>query len=86
MRRDCLWLMRFSLVHTGEAKTLQSVVSQAVNKHKVKRICVVADRAMFSDNNFKFFETLKKEEGIRGEYVVSCPLKKLPKRDEREDI
>ena len=65
--------------HTGEAKTLQSVVSQAVNKHKVKRICVVADRAMFSDNNFKFFETLKKEEGIRGEYVVSCPLKKLPK-------
>ena len=65
--------------HTGEAKTLQSVVSQAVSKHKVKRICVVADRAMFSDNNFKFFETLKKEEGIRAEYVVSCPLKKLPK-------
>ena len=66
--------------HTGEGKTLQSVVSQAVDKHKVKRICVVADRAMFSDNNFAFFEDLKKEQGVKAQYVVSCPLKKLPKK------
>ncbi len=40
---------------TSETKTLQFVLNQAVKKYKVKRIRVVADRAMFSDSNFKFF-------------------------------
>ena len=63
---------------TGETGTMRSVLSSFVRKHKVQRIRVVADRAMFSDNNFVFFEDLKKREKINAEYVVSCPLKKLP--------
>ncbi len=69
---------------TSETKTLQFVLNQAVKKYKVKRIRVVADRAMFSDSNFKFFESLNKK-GIEAEYVVSCPLKKLPK-EKKEKI
>ena len=70
---------------TGEARTFQSVLCQVVNKHKVRKLRVVADRAMFSDNNFRFFEELKDKLGIEAEYVVSCPLKKLPK-DKQEKI
>ena len=70
---------------TGEGKTMKAVLSSFVHKHKVRKVRVVADRAMFSDNNFAFFEDLKKGEGIRAEYVVSCPLKKLP-RERREEI
>ena len=65
--------------NTGETKTMQVVLSQFVQKHKVKKVRVVADRAMFSDNNFQFFKNLKDKEGIKAEYVVACPLKKLPK-------
>ena len=65
--------------NTGETKTMQVVLSQFVQKHKVKKVRVVADRAMFSDNNFQFFKDLKDKEGIKAEYVVACPLKKLPK-------
>lgn len=67
--------------NTGETKTLQSVLSRFVSKHKVKvkELRVVADRAMFSDNNFGFFEDLKKKQRIKGEYVVSSPLKKFPR-------
>ena len=64
--------------NTGEVKTLKSVLSPFIRKHKIKKIRVTADRAMFSKDNFAFFEDLEKEEGIRAEYVVSCPLKKLP--------
>ena len=65
-------------VGTGEAKTLISVLSSYVREHRVCRLRVVADRAMFSDNNFCFFEEIEKELGIKVEYVVSSPLKKLP--------
>lgn len=65
--------------NTGEAKTMQFVLNEFVNTHKVKKVRVVADRAMFSDHNFRFFEDLKDKQGIRAEYVVSCPLRKLPK-------
>ena len=65
--------------NTGETKTMQVVLSQFVHKHQVKKVRVVADRAMFSDNNFQFFKDLKDKEGIKAEYVVACPLKKLPK-------
>lgn len=68
----------------GEVKTFQSVLRQFVDKYGVKKIRVVADRAMFSDNNFEFFTVLKEELGIRAEYVVSCPLKKLPKKVQEE--
>ena len=64
----------------GEAKTMQAVLSQFVHKHKVKKVRVVADRAMFSDNNFQFFKDLKDKESIKAEYIVACPLKKLPKQ------
>ena len=65
--------------NTGEAKTMQVVLSQFIQKHKVKKVRVIADRAMFSNNNFQFFKTLKDKEGVKAEYVVACPLKKLPK-------
>ena len=64
---------------TGEAKTLSCVLSSFVRSYKVKRFKVVADRGMFSDNNFSFFEELEEKTGIKAEYVVSSPLKKLPK-------
>jgi len=70
--------------HTGETKTMKAVLSSFVRKYKVRKIRVVADRGMFSDNNFAFFEDMKKKEGIRAEYVVSCPLKKLPKKVKEE--
>ena len=66
--------------HTGETKTLSCVLSQAVNKYKVSKVRVVADKAMFSENNFDFFQDLKEKQGLKAEYVVSCPLKKLPKK------
>jgi len=70
--------------HTGETKTMKVVLSRFVSKYKVKKVRVIADRAMFSDNNFKFFEDLK-QQAIRAEYVVSCPLRKLP-NDIKEKI
>ena len=64
---------------TGEAKTLSLVLGSFIREQKVKRIRVVADRAMFSENNFRFFEEIEEELGIKAEYVVSSPLKKFPK-------
>lgn len=64
---------------TGEAKTLQAVLQSFVKSHNIKSLKLVADRGMFSDNNFSFFEEFEKSLGIRAEYVVSSPLKKLPK-------
>lgn len=71
--------------NTGEVKTMKAVLSSFVRKHKVRRVRVVADRGMFSEDNFSFFEDLRKGEGIKAEYVVSCPLKKLPS-DIKEQI
>ena len=65
--------------HTAETKTLQLVMNRALKRYQVNSVCVVADRGMFSDNNFAFFEDLKEQQQICAEYVVSCPLKKLPK-------
>ena len=56
----------------GEAKTMKSVLSPFVPKHKVKRVRVVADRALFSDNNFRFFEDMKKQERVQ--QSRSCPV------------
>ena len=64
---------------TGEARTLSLVLGSFVREHKVRRLRVAADRGMFSDNNFRFFEEMEEELGIKAEYVVSSPLKKLPK-------
>ena len=65
---------------TGEAKTISDVLKSFVRSYGVKSLRVVADRAMFSDNNFSFLEGLEEELGIRAEYVLSCPLKRLPKQ------
>ena len=65
--------------NTSETQTFKAVLDSFVKKYHVRRISVTADRAMFSDNNFKFFEELKEGEGIEAEYLVSTPLKKLPK-------
>jgi len=64
---------------TAETGTLRKVLSAFLKKYRVKSLRVVADRGMFSQSNFDFFKDLSKE-GIKAEYVVSCPLRKLPKK------
>ena len=64
--------------HTGEIKTFIHVIDSFVRKHAVKKLRVVADRGMFSDANLKLFEKLAQELNVHAEFVVSCPLRKLP--------
>lgn len=63
---------------TAETKTFVEVLKHFVKKHRVSSIRVAADRGMFSENNFSFIESLSHELQVKGEYVVSNPLKKLP--------
>ena len=71
---------------SGEPGTLRKVLSSRLKKHKVCKIRLVADRAMFSEDNFQFFEDWNKKKGeqIKAEYVVACPLKKLSRPVKRE--
>lgn len=69
--------------HTAETRTLREVLSQAIKKHPVQRIRVTADRAMFSEKNFDFFNDFNKKK-VQVEYVVSCPLRKLPLKLKQE--
>ena len=70
--------------NTSEKKTFKAVLDAFVKRYNVRRIKVTADRAMFSDDNFKFFEELEEDEGIKADYLVSAPLKKLPKAIKEE--
>lgn len=70
--------------NTGEPGTLRKVLGSIVKRHKVKRVCLIADRAMFSEDNFKFFDSWNKQ-GTRAEYIVACPLRRLPKKI-KEDV
>ena len=62
----------------SETKTFKEVLSRAIKEYGVRKFRVLADRGMFSEDNFSFFEDFKAE-GLSLEYVVSCPLRKLPK-------
>ena len=70
--------------NTSESGTLREVLSSVSRKYEVKRVRVVADRAMFSEDNFKFFESWEKAQGVDVEYVISCPLRRLPLKIKRE--
>ena len=64
--------------NTSEGKTLIATIRELSKNFSVKRAVLVADRAMFSEDNLKLME----EEGI--EYVVAAKLKTLPKRNKDE--
>ena len=70
--------------NTSESGTLREVLSSVSRKYQVKRVRLVADRAMFSEANFKFFESWEEDQGVDVEYVISCPLRKLPMKLKRE--
>ena len=55
---------------------MREVLNKAINKYKVRKVRVMADRGLFSESNLSFFEGLKKR-GLKGEYILSCPLRKL---------
>ena len=63
---------------TSEASTLIFTVNKLKQRFTVKKAVLVADKAMFNDNNLRLME----EEGM--EYVVSAKLKSLPKRTKAE--
>ena len=63
---------------TSEAGTLISTVNKLKQRFTVKKAVLVADKAMFNDNNLRLME----EEGM--EYVVSAKLKSLPKKTKAE--
>ena len=62
---------------TSEFETLEEMFKKFTRKYKIKRIRVIADRGLFSNKNLSSLEGLSSE-GIGVEYIVSCPLKKLP--------
>ena len=70
--------------NTSEFKTLQEVLNKAIEKYGVKRVRVMADRGLYSENNLSFFEGLEGR-GLKVEYVLSCPLRKFS-QEEREKI
>ena len=55
---------------------MSCVLSQAVNKYKVSKFRVVADRGMFSENNFDFFQDLKEKQELQAEYLVVLSFEK----------
>jgi len=57
----------------SEGKTLLKIVQELKEGHRVKEVTLVADRAMFTEENLKTMEAL----GVK--YVVASKLKRLPK-------
>ena len=69
--------------NTSEFKTLSEVLNKTIRRYQVKRVRVMADRGLFSEVNLKFFESLR-ERGLKADYVLSCPLKKLPVKEKEK--
>jgi len=65
--------------NTSEATTLISTVNGLKKRFNVRKVCLVADRAMFNEKNLQLMEA----EGIQ--YVVAAKLKSLSKA-KREEI
>ena len=64
--------------NTAETKTLVCSLDKLKDRCQFKKVRLTADRAMYSEKNLAYFEG---KEGY--EYVVACPLKKLPDRLKR---
>ena len=69
--------------NTSEFKTLSEVLNKTIRRYQVKRVRVMADRGLFSEANLKFFESLR-QRGLKADYVLSCPLKKLPVKEKEK--
>ena len=65
--------------NTAESKTFISCLKDVQRRHGLKRMRVTADKAMFSRKNFAFFQS---DSSL--EYVISCPLRKLPRAMKEE--
>lgn len=63
-----------------EGHTLIKMVSELRDRYKIDHILLVADRAMFSEENLKLME----DKEIR--YIVACRLKSLPKNIKEEIV
>ena len=61
--------------NTAETKTLICSLNKMKSRFNIKKIRLTADKAMYSDENLSYFEDRKDYE-----YIVACPLKKLPKK------
>ena len=69
--------------NTSEFKTVSEVLNKVIKRYQVKRVRVMADRGLFSEANLRFFESLR-ERGLKADYVLSCPLKKLPGKEKEK--
>ena len=63
--------------NTSEGKTLIEHIQQTKKELSLKKVTLIADRAMFTEENLSKMES----QGI--DYIVACKLRKLPK-EERE--
>ena len=59
--------------NTSEGKTLITVIEKMKNKYGSEKVMLVADRAMFTEQN------LATMDGLGVEYIVAAKLKSLPK-------
>jgi len=59
--------------NTAETKTLIDCLNKLKVRHSLKRLRLTADKAMYSKENLSYFEERKGYE-----YIVACPLRKLP--------
>ena len=70
--------------NSSEPGTLRKVLEARMKRHRVRKVRLIADRAMFCEDNFTFFDDWNKRKGTRAEYVVACPLRKLPGQVKQE--
>lgn len=64
--------------NTAETKTLVHCFRRLKDKHNLKNFRLTADRGLFSSENLSYFESREVETEGLSEYIVACPLKKLP--------
>ena len=64
--------------NTSEGKTLIDHIQDVQKRFDLKKVTMIADRAMFSEENLKKME----EKGI--EYIVACKLRTLPKSQKEQ--
>ena len=65
--------------NTAETRTLICSLNKMESRLKLKKIRLTADKAMYSKENLSYFEERKGYE-----YIVACPLKKLPTKLKEE--
>ena len=70
--------------NTAETKTLIHCFKQLRGKYNLRKFRLTADRALFSSENLSYFESREVEKEGLSEYIVACPLKKLPVLQKRK--